>query len=177
MPALPQRTCPICNTIFRPAVPHQEYDKLSCRKMASRHRARLKDKGVQIQTKSHHGAADHATIMQPKVEDLDALAETYRNNPFALQTYCFEPVPEWTPPMEDIMWARQFDHTTPRGFWILCNMQLLSKPLTPVAVAEAPRPQISALSILDRRLPKMPENSLIRENETTEETSTSPASV
>jgi hypothetical protein len=120
------KTCPICHTMFLPAVPHQEYDRLNCRKRAERQRARLRDKGVGITRKQHYGAADHATMMNPTTGVLDEMAQVYLNNPSALTTIFSGAIPEWTPPM-GVGFIKQLDDT---GDWAMTGM-------TPMQVAMA----------------------------------------
>jgi hypothetical protein len=112
------KTCPICHTLFTPAVPHQEYDRLSCRKKAERQRARLRDKGVGIVRKQHYGGADHATMVNPNVSSLDEMAQVYLNNRDALPTIFSGLVPEWTPPV-GVRFVNQADGS---GDWVMNGM-------------------------------------------------------
>lgn len=134
---LPPRPCPICQNIFTPQVPHQEYDRLSCRKMASRQRQRLRDKGVQIQVKSNYGAATHTTIIGPTAQALNELAQIYLNNESALETHCYPPLPQdWTPP-EGVTYISQYG----QPWWLLCSTALMERPSTKAAMTTPERPK------------------------------------
>lgn len=157
-----KRTCPICNTLFEPAVPHQEYDRLSCRKRAERHRARLRDKGVSIQMKSHYGAADHANFLNPTEKDLIELGGIYLNNPSALPTYCQGVVPtEWQPP-PGVIFTIQHQMGGQPSYWMMCSQIYLDaqfaarEALKSPEVAAAPRKR--AEDVLNAVLPMKDRN-------------------
>jgi hypothetical protein len=142
------KTCPICLTVFQPAVPHQEYDRLTCRKMAERQRARLRDKGAQVVTKSHYGAAEHMTVMITTREALNSMSQVYLNNPRALPTRFMSPPPEdWTAPA-GVMFGHQAE-----GFWLMCSTDLFNNPpKAPTETFVDTTPRRSAVSILDEAL-------------------------
>jgi hypothetical protein len=166
------KQCTICHNWFEPQVPHQEYDRLSCRRKAERQRARLRDKGVVIQARTIGQTADHATLVSPTNEQLQHIAQVYVKNPTALPTHIFGVFDkEWTPPA-GVVYISQAVMDGQQPFWMMTTQEYMDMKwkTAPTAseqfpVAGLPIEQIIAPPIV-RRSPLEILNSILGEEKT-----------
>jgi hypothetical protein len=115
------KQCPVCQRLFEPQVPHQEYDNWNCRRRAERQRARARARSGVAATPTAASESHVQSAVNPTDGTLDLYAQGYINEPDTKpMLFSGQFNKQWQPPNGVVFMEQE------GGGWLMANEKIFT---------------------------------------------------